>query len=148
MRTFGETHAISAIASSTTQDVSNRVQKWNVGKSFTVRRIWAWALLIMSEGPYIEHFEMNFQHFRFFISGSGRQSCEPELNYTGCEQSRSEMERWTRTTQRTRYESCVRLGKRTPFLRLRAQLRRMAERQKTRKNSQCEFFLLCSLSPA
>ena len=32
------------------------------------------------------------------------------------------MERWTRTTQRTRNESCVRLGKRTPFLRLRAQL--------------------------
>ena len=28
------------------------------------------------------------------ISGSGRQSCEPEFNYTGCEQSRSEMERW------------------------------------------------------
>ena len=56
------------------------------------------------------------------ISGNGRQSCEPEFNYTGCEQSRSEMERWTRTTQRTRNESCVRFGKRTPFLRLRVQL--------------------------
>lgn len=29
------------------QDVSNRVQKWNDGKSFTVRRIWVWALPIM-----------------------------------------------------------------------------------------------------
>ena len=28
------------------------------------------------------------------ISGSGRQSCEPEFNYKGCEQSRPEMERW------------------------------------------------------
>ena len=26
--------------------------------------------------------------------GSGRDFCEDELNYTGCEQSRSEMERW------------------------------------------------------
>ena len=63
------------------------------------------------------------------ISGNGRLACEPEFNYTGCEQSRSEMERWTRTTQRTRNESCVRLGKRTPFLRLRAQLPRMADSQ-------------------
>ena len=29
-------------------------------KSFTVRRIWVWALLIMSKDFYIEHFEMNF----------------------------------------------------------------------------------------
>ena len=35
------------------------------------------------------------------ISGSGRQSCEPEFNYKGCEQSRSEMERWTGTTEGT-----------------------------------------------
>ena len=28
------------------------------------------------------------------ISGNGRLACEPEFNYTGCEQSRSEMERW------------------------------------------------------
>ena len=27
--------------------------------------------------------------------GSGRQSCEPEFNYTGYEPSRPEMERWT-----------------------------------------------------
>ena len=75
---------VSAFSSSTTQDVSNRVQKWNVG------------------------LERRKEHETF----------------------------------------CGRLRKRTPFLRLRAQLRRMAERQKTRKNSQCEFFLLCSLSPA
>ena len=75
---------VSAFSSSTTQDVSNRVQKWNVG-----------------------------------------------------------LER-----RKERETFCGRLRKRTPFLRLRAQLRRMAERQKTRKNSQCEFFLLCSLSPA
>ena len=29
-------------------------------KSFTVRRIWVWALLIMLKDFYIEHFEMNF----------------------------------------------------------------------------------------
>ena len=63
------------------------------------------------------------------VSGSGRRFCLFEFNYAGCEQSRSEMERWTRTTQRTRNESCVRLGKRTPFLRLRAQLPRMADSQ-------------------
>ena len=40
----------------------------------------------------------------------------------GYETERLEMERWTRTTQRTRNESCVRLGKRTPFLRGRVQL--------------------------
>ena len=56
------------------------------------------------------------------VSGSGRRFCLFEFNYAGCEQSRSEMERWTRTTQRTRNESCVRLGKRTPFLRGRVQL--------------------------
>ena len=56
------------------------------------------------------------------VSGSGRRFCLFEFNYAGCEQSRSEMERWTRTTQRTRNESCVRLGKRTPFLRFRVQL--------------------------
>ena len=28
-------------------------------------------------------------------SGSGRQSCEPEFNYTGYETSRLEMDRWT-----------------------------------------------------
>ena len=28
------------------------------------------------------------------ISGNGRLACEPEFNYTGCEQSRLEMERW------------------------------------------------------
>ena len=75
---------VSAFSSSTTQDVSNRVQKWNVG-----------------------------------------------------------LER-----RKERETFCGRLRKRTPFLRLRAQLRRMAERLQSRKNSQCEFFLLCSLSPA
>ena len=39
------------------------------------------ALLKMSKGFYIEHLEMNFQHFWLFISESGRQSCEPEFNY-------------------------------------------------------------------
>ena len=50
---------------------------------------------------------------------------EPMLLRTqllGYETERLEMERWTRTTQRTRNESCVRLGKRTPFLRGRVQL--------------------------
>jgi hypothetical protein len=43
----------------------------------------------MSKDLYIEHFEMNFQHFWLFISGSKTsqfevlQSCEPELNFTG-----------------------------------------------------------------
>ena len=32
------------------QDASNRVQKWNVGKSFTVRRIWVWALQMILNG--------------------------------------------------------------------------------------------------
>ena len=34
---FREVDVVSAFSSSTTQDVRNRVQKWNVGKSFTVR---------------------------------------------------------------------------------------------------------------
>ena len=37
---------------------------------------------------------------------------------TGCETSRSEMERWTGTPEGTRNESCGGFGKRTPFLRL------------------------------
>ena len=28
------------------------------------------------------------------ISGNERRACEPEFNFKGCEQSRSEMERW------------------------------------------------------
>ena len=35
------------------------------------------------------------------ISGNGRRACEPEVNYKGCEQSRSEMERWTGTPEGT-----------------------------------------------
>ena len=35
------------------------------------------------------------------ISGNGRRACEPEFNYKGCEQSRSEMERWTGTPEGT-----------------------------------------------
>ena len=35
------------------------------------------------------------------ISGNGRRSCEPELNYTGCEGERSGLKHWTRITQRT-----------------------------------------------
>ena len=44
---------------------------------------------------------------------------------TGCETSRSEMERWTGTPEGTRNESCGRFGKRTPFLRWRAWLHKL-----------------------
>ena len=38
---------------------------------------------------------------RAAISGNGRRTCEPGFNYKGCEQSRSEMERWTGTPKGT-----------------------------------------------
>ena len=69
---FREVDVVSAFSSSTTQDVSNRVQKWNVGperrKGLGTRRAYVW--------------------------GNARHFCDCELNYPGCEQSRSEMERW------------------------------------------------------
>ena len=62
------------------------------------------------------------------LTSKGLSLCFSELNFTGCEQSRSEMERWTGTTQGTRNESCGCFGKRTPFLRLRTQLHRIRGR--------------------
>ena len=53
--------------------------------------------------------------------------CFSELNFTGCEQSRSEMERWTER-RKERETFCGRFRKRTPFLRLRAQLHRIRGR--------------------
>ena len=37
---MSERNAKATSPNSTKQDVSNRVQKWNVAKSFTVRKIW------------------------------------------------------------------------------------------------------------
>ena len=75
MRTYQEMDVGPVSPSSTTQDVRHRAQKWNVGLE---RR-------------------KGLGTSRADISGNGRRSCEPELNYTGCETSRSEMERWTGT---------------------------------------------------
>ena len=36
-----------------------------------------------------------------YVSGSGRDFCDGELNYTGCETSRSETDHWTGTTEGT-----------------------------------------------
>ena len=77
------------------QDVSNRVQKWNVGKFFTVRRIWNWK--------------------------KGRET------FRGC------------------------FGKRTPFLRLRAQLHQDVSlpiqlhkiKERTSANLLMSFFVSC-----
>ena len=76
------------------------------------------------------------------ISRSGRQSCEPELNYTGCETScltsqdvrakvnkplrdvKHRVQKWNVGPERRKEREtfCGRFGKRTPFLRWRAQL--------------------------
>ena len=74
---------------------------------------------------------------------------------------RHRAQKWTVGPERRKERAtfCGRFGKRTPFLRLRAQLQefefnkpefnyRMAERQKLIKISQCEIFMLRSLSPA
>jgi len=58
--------------------VRHRAQKWNVGLE---RR-------------------KGLGTSRADISGNGRRSCEPELNYTGCEGERSGLKHWTRITQR------------------------------------------------
>ncbi len=53
------------VSDSFLKDVSNRDQKWNVGKSFTVRRIWVWALQIVFKCLFIRHFNMNYLQFYF-----------------------------------------------------------------------------------
>ncbi|EEW37983.1 hypothetical protein HMPREF0444_0227 [Granulicatella adiacens ATCC 49175] len=76
---------VSDFSSSTTQDVSNRAQKWNVGperrKGLGTSRAYVW--------------------------GNARHFCDCELNYAGWQKDRRQ-----------------------------------------ENPSQCEFFLLCSLSPA
>ena len=73
-----------------------------------VQRIFLYFLSEKREG-------LTFGRLKFASSTTGPSA-------TGCETSRSEMERWTRTPEGTRNESCGRLRKRTPFLRWRAQL--------------------------
>ena len=72
------------------------------------------------------------------LTSKGLSLCFSELNYTGCETSRSEMDRWTGTPEGTRNESCGRFGKRTPFLRWRAQLYRTLSLKSPSSTTECE----------
>ena len=81
--------------------------------------------------------------------GSGRDFCEDELNYTGCELSSltartqlkqdasNRVQKWNVGPEhrKERETFCGCFGKRTPFLRLRAQLkqdaRNLIQKQKT-----------------
>ena len=85
---------VSDFSSSTTQDVSNRAQKWNVGperrKGLGTSRAYVW--------------------------GNARHFCEAEPDYTGYEGERSGLKHWTDMPQGTRNESCGHIRKWTSVL--------------------------------
>ena len=117
-----------------------------------------WALLIMSKGFYIEHLEMDFQHFWLFISGNGRRSCEPEFNSTGYEGEWSAFDPLPKLTQASDTDVRIIVGKEResyePELNSRMWWRTpmsesldwySAERHKQKTGSQCESVLFRNL---
>ena len=65
------------------RDTRPSAQKWNVGKFFTVRRIWNW--------------KQGLGTSRADVSGNARHFCEIEFNYTGRKtKTKNELTLWAR----------------------------------------------------
>ena len=76
------------VSDSFLKDVSNRAQKWNVGPEHRKERE-TFRGCFGKRTPFLR------------LRAQLKTGCEPEFNYKGCEQSRSEMERWTGTPEGT-----------------------------------------------
>ena len=111
MRTYQEMDVGPVSPSSTTKDVSNRGQKWNVGPEHRKES---------------ETFRGCFGKRTPFLRLRSRLKI-------GCESSRLEIDHWTKPTQASLKTMCVWFGKWTRFLRRRTQL------QDTRANDWPQF---------